>query len=172
MESVVASSVFALVVVSVLGVYMMTLRLDSRTRAERAVQDNARFIMEYAAKLVRNGTIDYTSYPGGSAGGVSADLWVINQANELEHIYYQDTDLKLQKSATTNLNSGQVKVTKALFLVSPSLNSLTSAKLSNQQPNLTLVLEITSNYGEKPGDVVKLNLQSTLSSREYPSREP
>jgi Tfp pilus assembly protein PilE len=170
-EAVVSSAVFAFVVVSVLGVYTATLRLDSKTRAERAVQENARFIMEYFAKLVRNGSIDYASYPGDNASNTTTDLWVLNQANELEHVYLEGTDLKLEKSSTTNLNSSGVKITKAQLLVSPSLNPLTSAKLSNQQPSLTIFLEITSNYGEKPGDISVLNIQSTFASREYPSRE-
>lgn len=170
-EAVVSSAVFAFVVVSILGVYTLVIRLDGKTRAERAVQENARFIMEYLAKLVRNGSINYASYPVGNANNTATELWVFTQADELEHIYLQNSDLKLEKSSTTNLNSSSVRVTKAQFLVSPNLNPLTSSKLANQQPNVTVILELTSNYGDKPGDVSKINLQSSFSSREYPSRD-
>lgn len=128
--------------------------------------------MEYLAKLVRNGSIDYASYPGQNANNTSTDLWVVNQANELEHIFLNGDNLSLTKSSSTLLNSSGVRVTKLLFLASPSVNPLTSDKLANQQPSLTVVLELTSNFGEKLGDVSKLNIQSTFSSREYPSREP
>lgn len=170
-EAVVSSAVFAFVVVSMLGVYTSTLRLDSRTRADRAVQENTRFIMEYLARLIRNGSVNYASYPGGNANNTATNLWVLNQANELEHIYLEGTDLKLEKSAITNLNSSGVKVTGLQFLASPSLNPLTSAKLANRQPSITVILELTSNYGEKIGDISKINIQSTFSSREYPTRE-
>jgi Tfp pilus assembly protein PilE len=175
-EAVVSTAVFSMVIVSVLGVYASVLKLDRRTRTERAVQQNARFILEYFSKDIRNGTIDYSKYPGANANNSSTSLWVINQANENESFFLSGTDLKLQKNVggtdvTTNLNSSDVKVTRASFLLSPPQDPLTVAKTYNQQPSVTIILELTSS-SFSPGEGSKINLQTTLTSRAYPSREP
>jgi Tfp pilus assembly protein PilW len=171
-EAVVAASVFAFVVVSLLGVYMSNLRLDSRSRAQRAISDNARFIMEFLAKEVRNGRIDYTAAACGGVVTSTSDLCLVNQDGESEHIYGAGTDLAINKgSGTSNLNSTNVKITKLAFLVAPSHDPLTpSSKASgyNEQPHVTVILEITSTSNRDP---VKLNIQSTLSENYYPSRQ-
>lgn len=172
-EAIVSTTVFAFLVSSVLGVYIATTRLDARTRAQRAVTQNARYILEYMAKEVRNGTISYTSYPSNTTVG-RTDLYVTNQEGFLERIYYDGTqNIVLDKSGvgTTNLNSTGVRVTRAEFLVSPTVDPLTPAKLSNLQPTVTVILNISANYGGRPEDIVNLPLQTTFTARNYPSRE-
>ncbi|OGE87572.1 MAG: hypothetical protein A3J07_05030 [Candidatus Doudnabacteria bacterium RIFCSPLOWO2_02_FULL_49_13] len=171
-ESVVATAVFAFVVSSILGVYVATTQLDRKSRASRAVTQNARFILEYLAKEVRNGNIDYASYPGGNAAG-TADLYVEDQANLIEHFYLSGTNLILDKNgAVTNLNSAAVEVTKLQFLVAPVGDPYTIAKTHNEQPHVTVVLELTSNYGQQEASTIKLNLQGTFTTRGYLSRQP
>jgi prepilin-type N-terminal cleavage/methylation domain-containing protein len=176
-EAIVSSAVFGFVIVSVLGIYILVINLDSRTRGERAVQQNGRYIMEYLAKEIRNGLFDYASYPSANANNTDSSIWLINQLNESERLYLSGTDLKLEKNVdgtivTTNINSASVRITNLKFYLSPPQNPLTSAKTFNQQPSVTVIMELTSNYGQKTGDVVKLSLQSTFTSRDYPSREP
>jgi Tfp pilus assembly protein PilW len=169
-EAVVATSVFAFVVTSVLGVYLATLQIDSKTRAQRAVTQNARFIMEFIAKEVRNGEINYSAYPGGSASSTN-QLFIRNQLNEAERIFISGNNLVLTKpSGTTNLNSSGVRVTNARFYVSPNVNPLTAAKSANQQPSVTVILQLTSNFGDGAADIATIDLQSTFSIRSYPSR--
>jgi four helix bundle protein len=164
-EALVATSVFALMVSSILGVYLATLKLDSRTRAQRTVIQDGRFIMDFIGKEVRNGAIDYSIY----GGGVSS-LSLINVAAEAETFSLNDGNLVLTKSAgSTHLNSDQVQVTKLLFYVSPDQDPFTTSKLANQQPNVTVVLELTHTDPQNP---VKINVQSTFEERYYPSRLP
>jgi len=168
-EAVVATAVFAFVVSSILGVYMSTIQLDRKTRAERVAAQNARFIMEFLAKEVRNGSIRYSGYPSGI---VNDTLHLSNQANENLSFYLSGTNLRMDKGgSSTNLNSTGVRVTKLLFRVAPAQNPLTSAKTFNEQPRVTVVLELTSNYGNKVTDMAILNLQSTFTVRNYPSRQ-
>jgi Tfp pilus assembly protein PilW len=180
-EAIVATAVFAFFIVSLLGVYLSILRLDSRTRGQRAVTDNTRFIMEYLSKEVRDGRIDYTAVDCGGTVTSTADLCLINQNGESEHIYAQNpvglisgdgTNLILSKNGTaTSLNSASVKITKLEFLVSPSTDSLTQNSISNgvnEQPHVTVVMEVTLNSVRDP---VKLNVQSTFTENYYPSRQ-
>jgi len=167
-EAVVATAVFAFVVSSILGVYMSTIRLDRKTRAERAVAQNARFIMEYLAKEVRNGTIRYAGYPGGVA---NSTLMLTNQANQNLSFYLSGTDLKIDKAgAVSNLNSDNTRVTKLSFRISPTQNPYTPAKTVNEQPRVTVIIELASDYGTSTIEQATLNLQSTFATRNYPSR--
>lgn len=171
-EAVVAASLFAFVVVSLLGVYMSNLRLDTRSRAQRAVSDNARFIMEFLAKEVRNGHIDYTAAACGGTVTSATDLCLVNQDNESEHIYAAGTDLVIAKGgAPSNLNSSNVRITKLAFRVAPTGDPLTPSSKSanlNEQPHVTVILEITAVSSR---DAVKLNVESTFSENYYPSRQ-
>lgn len=173
-EAIVSTAVFAFVVSSILGVYVATLQLDQKTRSQRAVTQNARFLMEYLAKEIRNGTIDYAAYPGGSVSGQN-EIYIRNQLNESERIYLDGQNLILSKlSGTTSLNSASALVTKMAFYVSPNSNPFTTQRPppQNQQPTVTVVLELTSNYGQRTVDVARINLQSTFTVRAYPSRLP
>jgi prepilin-type N-terminal cleavage/methylation domain-containing protein len=168
-EAIVATAVFAFVVSSAVGVYLSVIKLDRKTRAQRAVTQNARFILDFLAKEVSNGRIYYAGYPGGVA---NSTLSVQNQANEIEYFFISGTNIIMQKgSSTTNLNSAGVRVTGLQFLVDPVQDPYTESKVTNTQPHATVILELTSNYGSNPADIIRLNLQTTLSSRTYPSRE-
>src|SRR3989344_4808016 len=103
-EAVVATAVFAFVISSVIATYIGVLKIDRKTRSQRAVYDNGRFIMEFLAKEIRNGTINYTSYSGGSIPATDPDLYVKNQNNELERMYKNGDNLILAKNnSSTNL---------------------------------------------------------------------
>jgi prepilin-type N-terminal cleavage/methylation domain-containing protein len=170
-ESVVATGIFAFVIVATMGVYLSTIQLDRKSRAQRAVAQNGRFIMEYLAKEVRNGSINYASYPGGLASGTN-DLYLENQSNVIEHLFLNGTNMVLNKDGSdTNLNSSSVQVTKLKFYIQPIGDPLTTAKNYNEQPRVTIVLELSSNSGTAAKEIVKLNLQGTFTGRVYPSRQ-
>src|SRR5690348_2135634 len=85
-EAVVATAVFAFIASSIIGVYIATLQLNRKSRAERNVANNANYIMSFLAKEIRNGTITYASYPSGVVPQ-NPDLYLENQADEAEHIF-------------------------------------------------------------------------------------
>jgi type II secretory pathway pseudopilin PulG len=178
-EAVVASALFAFVVSSILGVYMATLRLDTRNRAQRAVADNGRFIMEFLSKEIRNGHIDYGAI---ACNGSITEICLVNQDGDIERIYATDpvsllsgfgTDLAIIKNggASSNLNSDEIRITRLEFRRWPLLDPLTPGSKAaglNEQPRVTVILELT---GRSSRDPVKINLQSTFSESYYPSRE-
>lgn len=175
-EALVATSLFAFVVSSILGVYVSTLRLDSKTRSQRAVSQNTRFIMEFLSKEIRNGYINYGAYPGQRTFTTDTDFWIVNQAGENVHVYLNGTDLKLEKDivGVTNLNTNKVRVTRFKALAAPDSNPYTTTwpPPFNQQPNITILLELTSNFGSRPDDLAAISVQTTLTPRFYPSRRP
>lgn len=178
-EAVVAAGVFAFVITSALGVYMSVLQLDAKTRAERSVQQNARFIMDYLAKEIRNGVIDY------DAVNDADTLTLFNQLSQQEIFDYNTAGcnggagdlstcvLRLTKTGigTTNLNSADVSVTRLRFYLDPDENPFNLDNDEHQQPHVTIVMRIESNTS-KNTDRGVIDLQSTFTVRDYPSRLP
>lgn len=166
-EAVVSAGVFAFVVVSALGVYLSVVQLDAKSRAERTVQQNARFIMDYIAKEIRNGSIDYTQTND------DYTLNLINQLDEQETFNWNGTDLILSKSGigSTELNSDQVSVTRFKSILNPSVNPFDLANDTHVQPHVTIILQLQSK-NSKAAEGAVINLQSTFAVRDYPSRQP
>jgi type II secretory pathway pseudopilin PulG len=182
-EAIVATALFAMVVSAIIGVYLSTIQLDRKVRAQRLVNQNARFIIDFLGKEIRNGTIDYSAFTptdNCSVAGACIDLHIKNQANEAEHFYASHSncsssnpcDLVLVKNGgtATNLNPAAVKVTKLKFFVQPLGDPFTTARTYNTQPHVTVALELTATTGANVSDKSTINLQSTFTSRIYPSR--
>jgi len=167
-EAVVAAGVFAFVVSSSLAVYLATIQLDSKSRSERAVQQNARFIMDFLSKEVRNGSIDY------SGTNNSTTLSLINQLDQAESITFDSAAqvLNLTKAGlgTTSLSSDDVRVVAASFAVYPSSNPFVLANDVHVQPHVTVTLQLAS-VNLKASESATMNIQSTFVVREYPSRQ-
>jgi type II secretory pathway pseudopilin PulG len=184
-EAVVSAAVFAFTITSIVGVYLSVMSIDTKTRAERSVQQNARFIMDFLGKEIRNGNINYSAYPGGTvtykSGGYATDLFITNQLNENEQVTCgsdsgsdpNDPYLILTKaSGATNLNSQGVRVTNCKFFISPSTTPFAPLADSppNVQPSVTVVLQLTANYGNRAQNKAVANLETTFTVRQYPSR--
>lgn len=172
-EAVVSAGVFAMVMSGIIGIYISAAKIDRRTRAQRAVVQNARYVMDFIAKEVRNGRINYAAYPGGSATGVTDQLHVINQAGEAESFIFTADKITLTKNSnTSDLTDSSVRVTKLLFITIPTVDPFAGPPYNNSiQPSVTVVLEVSNNGGLAVEDQSKLLLQSTFTERYYPSRQ-
>jgi hypothetical protein len=176
-EAVVASGVFAFVVASALGIYMAVMQLDGKTRSERAVHQNTRFIMDYFAKEIRNGSIDYT------ATNDSDTLTLVNQLGQQEIFNYNTAgcnggagsvsacSVQLTKTGigTTSLNSADVRVTRLRFYLNPNVDPFDLANDVHVQPHVTVVMRIES-VNLKNTERGYIDVQSTFTVRDYPSR--
>jgi prepilin-type N-terminal cleavage/methylation domain-containing protein len=179
MEAIVSVAIFAFVMVSAMAVYLTALQIDSKTRAERAVQQNVRFITEFLGKEIRNGSIDYPAYGGTityNSSGYTNVVHMVNQLNEHESVTCDPTNsnLILSKAAgATNLNSARVRVTRCAFYVAPATDPFKPVSDSppNEQPFVTVVLQLEADYGGGQGDGAVMNLQTTFAVRDYSARE-
>jgi len=168
-EAVVSTAVFTFAIASALGVYMATVRLDSKSRSERSVQQNARFIMDYISKEIRNGTIDY------SGTNDQDTLTIVNQLNQQEIFDWggsNNPNISITKAGlgTTNLNSSDVRVTRLRFFLFPTTDPFNLANDSHVQPHVTVVMTIQST-NPKFIESATMNIQSTFAVRDYPSRQ-
>lgn len=166
-EAVVSAGVFAFIVSSILGVYMATIQLDSKTRAERAVQQNARFIMDFLSKEIRNGSINYTLVNDADS------LNLINQLDEEELIQWDgSSNLVLTKTGlgSTQLNSNGVRITNFAFYTAPTRNPFILANDVHVQPHVTIVMRLEYESTNRQADNAYMDIQSTFTVRDYPSR--
>ena len=73
-------------------------------------------------------------------------------------------------SPPADLTSDAVKITNLEFRVLPEVDPFLPPYVSNIQPSVTIILEVSSNTGGSTEDQAKVNLQSTFTERYYPSR--
>ena len=167
-EAVVAVSVFAVAVTAIVGSLLAVLRINEKSRAIRVVEQNARFLSEFIAREVRNGSLNYAAYGGGLSQPESV-LHLINSNNEAESIYLSGSTLYLNKSGVgaAPLTSADVVVSNLNFYIYP-LSDPFQVGGPNAQPRVTFTFKLTSNLSIRPTDQASINVQSTVVPRDYP----
>lgn len=166
MEAVVAVSIFAIAATSIVGVYVSVQRLNQASVSLQALQQNGRFITEDITKIVRNGQIDYSRYPGGSVPQpATQDLYLIDRDGARIHIYLQGTGLIYDKTGAgvTTFSGTEVSVLNFLAYIWPAANPFPGA---TEQPTVTIYLNLQSNVNSRDKTVIPF--QTTVATRQYP----
>ena len=153
-EMVVAVGVFAVVITVSLAAFLNVSNIQKRAEALRVINNNLNFSLETMMREIRSGS----NYSVGT-GGTSLN---IKNASSTD-ITYRLNNNRIEKSVTAGpylaLTAPEVNITKLLFI---SRGELAGDGL---QPRVTIV--ITGSAGEK--NVIKLNLQTTISQRKLDS---
>ena len=96
-EILVSMTIFLSVSGLIIGTYNYVLRLNQRAQNIRLASDNARYLMEYLTREIRNGKIDYESgrsiYCDSTGGDIpvpSTYLPIVNIEGERECFYFGD----------------------------------------------------------------------------------
>jgi hypothetical protein len=130
MEIIVATTIFAVVSVSMMALFDYTLKINRRSEALRQATQGMRNFVEFLVKEVRNGQIDYAIVngitPGGSIGPCGAGvvgtnyysdkenkLRIINTEGDGECIYYGDQFGNALAAGTFASDNGTVVLWKA-----------------------------------------------------------
>lgn len=165
-EAVVSVSIFAMAMTSIVGVYLSVQKLNQASASLNALQQNSRFISEDISKIVRNGEIDYSRYPSGTAPQpVATDLYLLDQGGTQIRIYLQNEALILDKLGigSANFTSKEVAVKDFKVYITPATNPFPGG---NDQPRATIYLDLESNVN--PRDKTRARFQVTLTTRQYP----
>ncbi len=182
-EAIVATFIFAIVVTSVIGVYVETLKANRRTDAIRSATETVRYISEFLSKEIRNGTIAYSgsalyacsltyNTPGNS-------LEIINVDGDTECFYLGDGAgtasssgpylwIRKQPAGSALLPAQQLdlnysQVSNLTFYVTPA--TLGSPPVSTVQPRVTITGTVVTN--KDPQNIVNLPFETTISIPEY-----
>jgi prepilin-type N-terminal cleavage/methylation domain-containing protein len=98
-EILVSMTIFLSVSGAIIGIYNDVLRMNKRAQAMRLATDNARYMLEYLAREIRNGKILYSNKPNFCGAGVAFDgeipvpstfLPIVNVDGEKECFYFGD----------------------------------------------------------------------------------
>lgn len=162
-EAIVATAIFAVVLSGIIGSFAAVMRINSKSRSIRAVEQNARFISELLTREIRNGVVNYgaSGYNGTipSAGRVST-LYLINRNGEAESISLESNAMRFTKAGNaTNLSGSDVRISRLEFFIQPIS--------AGDQALITFSYQINSNIGTQAQDQASLIVQSSVAARDY-----
>lgn len=181
-EALIATFLFTIVIASVIGIYLTTLKVNRHSNAVRLASENARYISEYLSKEIRNGRIDYDYpisvcqglYPNGSA--YYTELRILNVDNEhLCFTTHQDpsnsslTDLYFYSTsypAGQRVNDVGTQVKNFQVFLSPNFNPYTSSPAGTSvEPKVTITGTVEA--VADPQNIVDLPFQTSISIPAY-----
>lgn len=168
-EAIVSVGVFAFAFTSIAGVYISVQQLNRKSASLQALQQNARFISEDLAKLVRNGAVDYARYGGAVPQPQTANLYLLDRDNTPVRLYRSGDYLVMEKTVnaqilTTNFTGTEARVLNFAAYVWPAANPFGGSN-GTQQPTVTLFVDLESNIN--PRDRTRMPLQVTVATRQY-----
>ncbi len=173
LESVVATAVFAVAMVSIIGVYLSIQRINQVNASLQALQQNGRFVSEFITKIIRNGRIDYDSYsclifPDTVCQPYVTNLYLLDQDNINTRIYKpvgQNLILVQTPGGSSRLTGNEVHITNFRAYIWPPRDPYGFLPLDREQPTVTVFFELESNVD--PRYIIKMPVQITAATRQY-----
>lgn len=159
-ELLVAMATFSVVVVAAVDIFLMGLGGTQRIFGAQAVQESGRFIMESMAKEVRMSQVNsfdgvaLASLPNGVSGPY-ASLNITNAHGQTLDYVFNNTNKQVRRAGEI-LSSNDIEAISRFYLT----------KSGSLQPRVTITLSLV-NKTVKAGSRAVINLQTTVSSREY-----
>jgi Tfp pilus assembly protein PilV len=171
MEVLVASGIFIIMVLAVLGIFSSVLKAQRNTLAQTRLERETQLIMETMVKSIRSARVDYAEYEAitGSSNPVvsspTSTLILIN--NNDERILYQhnaaSSTLDIVNSGIANpINSEIVAVTVLDFFIEPLANPFIIGSPPVTQPRVTVVISLSST---QTGETAQAIIQQTVPQR-------
>lgn len=177
-ELIVAVSIFSIIAVVIGSVFVLFSKAQAQTVVKEKLLSDGRHIIETIVKTIRTSKIDFDSYQMPILNPVN-DLFLLNEKNERINFNVSTQNcpteilkcLKVENIYGNNLLSGyDVNIENLYFYIQPKIDPFkinsTGEYLSNIQPQVTIVLQISAktNLNKEP---ILLNLQTTVSSKKY-----
>ena len=173
-EALVATAIFSVAVVSIVGIYLFTVRINRRVNVIRTAAENSRFITEYLTKEIRNGKVDYVGPVASAQCSTIAtsgpSLAILNIDGDHECFYLLGTDLMFAKNAggtpltASKLNDPAVKILTLNFYVTPTTNPFTAAG-SCITPQVTIIGTLQATNGVQNSETIPF--ETTISEPRY-----
>ena len=180
-EAIVSASLFAVVMVTLTGVYTYTLKLNRKSDALRTASDTARFISDSLSKEIRNGQIDYSPESAVCSNTPpynipDARIAILDVSGNHECYYLGDltqgfdtlgTNLWLAKNQLTPvpLNLGDVTITSFKVYVSPYNADPYTTPGVTVQPTITIVGSVTATIDAN--DIATVPFDTSITIPKY-----
>lgn len=153
-ELVVAVAVFSLVALSALGVFALGLKKQRQGLTTQIVQENIHYVLEMMAKEIR------MSHIKGTTTQNSLDIEAVKPEG-IEAISYTLSNGRIMRRDDQGndrpITSSEINVSNLKFYVNGIIDP----------PSLITITMTLEGKGAKPEEKVKMNLQTTLSTRDF-----
>jgi type IV pilus assembly protein PilW len=146
-ELLVAMAIFSIVITAVIGIFSSGMTEIERAFGHQDIQDSARFVLESMSKEIRMSTINTAN------GGPYSSVNITNADGQTLDYTFSGNQLLRNGEA---LNSANVRMTGAFYV------QKTGALL----PRVTVAIRAV-NVNPPAARQARINLQTTISSREY-----
>lgn len=178
-ELLVTMVILGLVLSGAMGAYYVLLKARDRVEIEREMQQEVTFAMTRVADKIRAHSVDYNQYLDLTGECYNTSLQGGNEIclGENRLIKFDTGQNNILFGTHTNtqplFSTKKFNVSKLIFYTTPQKNPYAPSNLSDAtlqlQPKVQVYLEIESKRTEPDGTtpLVKMNIQSTLSSRQY-----
>ena len=164
-EALIAASVFAVTMTSIVGVYLSVQRLNQTSASVQILQQNGRFLIEDMTKMIRNGEIDYAKYGVGGVPQPWRDyLYVLDQDGLPVEVRNIANGLVIDRGAlgSSAYHGNKIKVLDFKVYIWPATNPI---PLGDYQPTVTLYFNLESNINAR--DRISMPFQTTVATRQY-----
>ena len=152
-ETLIAVAMVALIIATVIGIFLSTAGGERRVTQLKTVEDNARYSMETMSREIRMGLALYSD----EAGECDDELDFVNANGESERYGLSNGQLiKTVTGVSEAITSQKVKVSELDFCVNNFVGE-------DVQPRVTILITIES--AKDP--LAKISLQTTVSLRAY-----
>ena len=149
MELLVASFVFIVVIVAVLGLFSIAIKSQRRVIAQQNVQENGRYLMDFMAKEIRMSMIT-------TSNGKSSNFSLVR--SDGDSVTYSIFGGKIYRN-DDQVSSDEITVSGYFYV-----EGYGAGITDNQQPKVTITLKIQG-IGNRPEERSSVNIQTTLSQR-------
>jgi len=166
MEALVATGIFAILVLMVLGIYSSILVSSQQTISLTKIQQEAQLIMQVLAKKIRTSRVnyDYVGYTN-PITNPETNLALVDLLND-EYVFSLSGGklvVSVNGSADKQISSNSVNVDDLKFYFNPTTNPFVSLdNPPDSEPYVTIVLTISSSKGRQSNNLV---IQQTIPQR-------
>jgi prepilin-type N-terminal cleavage/methylation domain-containing protein len=148
-EFLVAMSIFAIVIIVVLGSFAMVIKGQRKVIAMQNVQENTRFLLDFMTKEIRMSTIN---------AATENTITIVRSDNQVVTYTFSGNNIeRTSPSSSGPINSEEVLVNGRFYAEGIGTGD-------GQQPKLTIAINVQS-AGNQPEEQSRIDLQTTLSQR-------
>lgn len=165
-EIIVAAAIFGIVVTVYAGIYIATMKANSKMIAMQKTQNEIRYLMEAIVREVRLGSINYDFYTDNpdnprsvlALKDSSGNTMYFGSNGSFATISYDAVNWK-------SFTSNNIKIQKLDFYITPQTSPYSNDVSLKIQPGVLIYIDALYNQnGQMDGEV---KLQTFVSSREY-----
>ncbi|MDD4290258.1 MAG: prepilin-type N-terminal cleavage/methylation domain-containing protein [Patescibacteria group bacterium] len=173
LEMIVATAIFVIVSTMCIGIYILTIKANTRVIIMQKIQNEMRFAMDYISREIRLANIDYDYYTDFKITNPSEELALednfsnrvifrkITRENEELGEEIGFLQVKYNNSDWVDITANNVNLKDLYFYISPTQYPATNDDF-NKQPLVTIVMKFVDE-----GNQLETFLQSTISARNY-----